>query len=364
MSLIDSYLSSHTNFHKNKTSILNTIFDKVIIINLRRSVSRLIKVTRQFISYGINYEIFNAIDGTSKDVSEKYMEYCKNNPECGLKRSGEYAYLLTWIEILQQAIKCDWRRVLIFEDDVILCDDFSDRLYHWYNNIPKNAIVCLLGSSQLPKLRNPINKEQAYFRPGQTDGSFALILNKQIFTSLLNEVEKMEGPFDSKALRSIYKSSEYSKKCYVAFPHLVIANVSDSTIRGPKDIRKVAETLEWNLTDFDTHFCKNQDQDHKIKIALTIYGDSLLDDNIRELSSDTNIFWKIFYLTKSEDLKISNFTNVSIDIYPNKVNSLRLAEEIAEQYWKLSPLSYERVIFYDLSLNLHANLLNAISYLI
>lgn len=404
MSLIDSYLSNIglpsgfssstltlTKERKAKNSILNTFFDKVIVINLKRSLSRLIRVTEQLRTLGIRYEIFNAVDGTLAEVGAQHEAYLEKEvkPEEMhpleikrgdklLKRPGEYAYLLTWALLLRKLIREDRRRVLVFEDDVLLCDNFELRCRNWLTQeVPQNALVWLLGASQLPRLRNPVNYGKNFFRPGLTDGSFALGLDHRVYHSLLEKVEKMNAPFDSGPLRDIYKDPEFRDRSYVAYPHLVIAEVGNSNIRESKDLVKVAEKLEWNLVDFSTY----KESGRNLRIALTLYG-SLVDLDIEKilrcLLSEPCVSWKILIISKDViDPAWKDKEYEDCKLYPRTVSNLRLAEEIADQHLSSGSAGssgssrsarslrrkFDKIIFYDLALKLDDNVLHAISSL-
>lgn len=361
MSIIDNYLSpkKHKN-NKKKISCLNSYFDKIYVINLKRSVSRLLRISQQLKSYGIKYEIFDAIDGGS--IQDPIGGQ-------GLK-IGEYAYLLTWAKLLKHVMQQDnIDRILIFEDDIIMCDDFDLKVNEWLNVIPKNALILLFGASQLPHLRNSINTKINAFKPGLTDGSFSIGLHKKVFPILLEQVELYNNPFDSGPLRYCYKHEDFKDFCYVAYPHLVIADVTNSYIRNAKDMRVVAEKLDWNLSDFTDY---NQKYKKQHKIALTLYG-TFEDEKISDLFNDPCIYWDILVIFNSVKQTLVDHTDNtnntdktkkhSIKIHHNTVSNIKIAQEIANNYFTNDKPKYDIMLFYDLSLRMDTNLLNAISYL-
>lgn len=414
MSFIDSFLQvNSTNYIKSKNlakvkpskHFLNTFFDKIVIINLRRSLARLIKVTSQLKSLGIEYEIFNAIDGqdeTIKKEHNQYLQNMQNRSDCHdnhddntennkakmvkiVRKAGEYAYLLTWIKLLNTGMNQGWNRLLVFEDDVMLCDNFSIKVRDWFgsndftsskvNNSSKkskNSLLWLLGATQLPHLRNEV--ERNYFIPAITDGSFAVGLDKALFPFLISEIEKFDGPLDSGALRAAYK--RYPKQCYAAFPYLVIAEVDDSTIRGSKDIQEIAAKLEWNLNDFSI-LKKNQ---KNLKVALTLYLRADEEHEFRsrvveELLNEKKVDWSVFLIFKdllnsSSDLSTNPSTCdlTTINYHPSPVSSWKMAEQIAEQHWSTlrstNNLKYDRIFFYDYSLKIDDNILKVLSNLV
>jgi len=229
---------------------INKLFPKIYVINLKRRKDRLSKMKATMKHLHIKVEIFSAVDGS---LNEEYK------PTKHLKSCGEYGYLLTWKNMIEDAKAHNYESFLSFDDDIICCKDFHNRFSHWVNQVFHDQIhtkdntttidgwkVIHLGATQLPKLRSEIL--DGFYRPKQTDGSYAVAVHNSVYDLLLEEINKMEKPLDSGPLRTIYKM--YPKECYVAHPHLVIADVSDSDIRECKDLYKVAKQLEWDLDDF------------------------------------------------------------------------------------------------------------------
>lgn len=192
-------------------------------------------------------KVFEAVDG-AKDINWKPTKY--------MKSAGEKAYLMTWKKMIEDAKARNYDYFLSFDDDIIFCKDFHNRFSAWINQVfgtkmISNSIggdwkIIHLGATQLPKLRSQILN--GYYYPGKTDGSYAVAVHSSAYEILLEEIIKMEKPFDSGPLREVYK--RYPNECYVAHPHLIIADVSDSDIRECKDLWKVSKQLEWNLDDF------------------------------------------------------------------------------------------------------------------
>lgn len=365
MSVIDSYLDNldyqkyNPNLKSNK--YLNSFFDKIYVINLHRSLSRLIRITDQFRYYNIEYEIFDAVDGSNDEIVKEYEDYVYQRNQKGLKavkRVGEYAYLLTWSKLLKKIIEEGVKKVLVFEDDIMLCDNFGNKVEKWLTNLPKNTLVWLLGASQLPHLRSAIIEDLDAFRPRLTDGSFAVGLSNNIFRYLLNQVELLNDPFDSGPLRAVYNNPDFKDFCYVAWPHLVIAEVANSYIRKSKNIQIVADKLEWNLKDFSSYLKKHIG---KIKIALSLYGELEDTSQINELFNDPCIDWDIFLVNSSKNkLEKCELSNKKIRIYPKRIDNITIAKEITNLAFTNK---YDRKIFYDLSLRLNENLLKALSTL-
>lgn len=231
-----------------KTYHINKVFPKIYLINLKRRKDRLVRMKSVLKDLHIKVQVFPAVDG-SLDPSYKASKH--------LKSCGEWGYLLTWKNMIENAKANNYDSFLSFDDDIIFCKDFHNKFSVWINlvyrdkmkgnnNIITDWKIIHFGATQLPKLRSEIL--DGFYHPGQTDSSFAVAIHSSVYDLLLEEIDKMEKPLDSGPLRTIYK--KYPEECYVAYPHLIIADVSDSDIRECKNLHKVAKHLEWNLEDF------------------------------------------------------------------------------------------------------------------
>jgi GR25 family glycosyltransferase involved in LPS biosynthesis len=205
-------------------------------------------------------QIFNAVNGREEQHYEKYMEYFNkpinnNSHPLELQRgekiissAGAWGYLLTWANIIKDAIDKKYDKILIFDDDVIFIKDFHACFEKCIKIFPKDWKVILLGATQNINTRTEIMN--GYFLPNITDGSFAVCLSKEVFPILLGEIKKMNAPLDSGALRHVYEA--FKGKCFVLYPHLVIADVTESDIRGGRDMVDFAQKMDWDLTLYDT----------------------------------------------------------------------------------------------------------------
>lgn len=253
-----------------KKKYLNNYFDHIYLINLKNRPKRLIKILIKLHKLRIHVQIIPAINGRLEPYFSDYLKYLnkpindESNHPLELERNskiisspGAWGYLLSWKNIIQDATLNKYKKILIFDDDIIFIKNFARKFSNWINTIPDNWKVLQLGATQNIKFRSRIKRN--YFHPEVTDGSYATAISSSIYKTLLSEINKMNCPLDSGPLRTIY--AKYPKKCFVAYPHLIIADVSQSDIRDKRDILKFSKIMDWNLKLYDMKY-------EKIKIVI------------------------------------------------------------------------------------------------
>ena len=260
-----------------ETKFINTYFDRIYVINLRRRQNKLAEIVQKLNGLNICAEIIEAVDGYKSPHIDEYETY-KNTPlglgnahknEILEKRKmiyspGVWGHLKSNRLILEDAIKKGYQRILILEDDAVFIKDFHREFAKFTEIISgKEWKFIYLGASQpcwdIPecivysdKSVTEYDSIQPYYHPWQTNGSFALALHQSQFRSIIDKIDEMNCPFDW-----IYKYSfkHLSDECYVAQPNLIIADTSVSDNR-PGDITSEQKALaikkrKWDLKKYD-----------------------------------------------------------------------------------------------------------------
>jgi GR25 family glycosyltransferase involved in LPS biosynthesis len=219
---------------------VNNYFDHVYVLNLNDRIDRLIKVTNKLNSLGINFTRFEAINGTKfegKKYVKKIFQSDKDNYAMGCCLSHK--------NIVKDAKQKGYKNILILEDDVMFCKNFNI----WFQNLRliKDWKLLYLGTSQY-KWHNIICKNDQYFyRANYSYGTFAYGINNSVYDDILSfNIEEM--PIDWH-LQKIQK--KYSKECYVSYPNLCIADVSDSNIRGSRNQIEHNSKMKWNIFQYE-----------------------------------------------------------------------------------------------------------------
>ena len=96
-------------------------------ISLERSKERRVLSLREFMRVGLRVVFFDAVDRETLVLPEL-------SPKMGSDKAheynavGAYACMLSHLWLMKQAIAEDREAIAVFEDDAILCEDFTDRI--------------------------------------------------------------------------------------------------------------------------------------------------------------------------------------------------------------------------------------------
>jgi len=150
--LLNNYLSC------NKETFTENTINKIYYINLDRRPDRnehFLDQCKKF-NFDMNNVIrFKGIDGLSHTFSEEEHNMFKNadfkNSEAKPKLMGNQ---LSHYYILKDMIKNNYEYILIFQDDVVLRDDFNEHLKKLIKNIPEDAEIINFGFHKKAHLKD------------------------------------------------------------------------------------------------------------------------------------------------------------------------------------------------------------------
>jgi glycosyltransferase involved in cell wall biosynthesis len=303
-------------------SILNVIFDKIFVINLKKDIYKKNNIIDKFINLNINFSFFDAVNGyETTEIIKAYNDY-KNKPfdwigshkyerdrqKKMIPSLGAYGYLQTWINILNFAKEKCYKKILVFDDDIIFDNDFEIKLNKFFTNIECFKIVSLGVSQHIWK--NIVINDNYYHPIEFTDGSFAIGIDETIYDELLQDCLKYNISFDSGPVRNIY--IKYKNLCYISYPNLVIADLSSSDISNSRNMIKYSNKFKWYLENFNyirntnilvSIILTNFNSEKSIKLAiesilnqtyktieLIIVDDGSTDNSLNIISNYENLF--------------------------------------------------------------------------
>lgn len=267
--------SKNIYFQKNftKTCFLNKYFDHIYILNLDRRIDKFVKTINRLTNYDITYfERFIGIDGSLPNNRKKFEEYLlslNNNNSFNKKTipsAGSYFILQSMKLLLEDAIKKKYSRILVFQDDIIIHKNFNQLIIQYDNLLMSNWDLIYFGASQ--HIWKKIIFSSNYYNANNTEGAFALGIDRKIFVKLIDLISKTNSPFDSGPLISIQNSSP--QKCYVMYPNLIISDVTDSDCRIARDQLLISEKFRWENKNYDFDFYLKKDI-IKLKLNNNIY---------------------------------------------------------------------------------------------
>jgi len=186
-----------------------------------------------------NKSIFN-IDDKYGLIKEYITDYKNKYNKALISSIGAWGHLHSFIKIIEDAIQCNYDRIIIYEFDVIFMKNFN-KYFDRFNNIIYNRNVPLiyLGASQLNWIDITIN-ENMYDANMYTNGTFGIIIDSSLYNNYLELLKLMIMPSDT----SLFFLTCPKK---VIYPNLVIADISKSKIRDKQDMKRMSKLLKWNL---------------------------------------------------------------------------------------------------------------------
>ena len=233
---------------KYKEFDLNTYFDKIYCLNLKKRENRWIYSNYQFINNNISVERFDAIDGELIDFNNEDDINLESLSRKGvIENKGALGCLKSHLEIIKDAKSKNYKRILIFEDDILLSDNFNEEVKK-IKDIDWNLLY--LGASQFEW--SNIKPENELYKCSKTLGTFAYALDISIY----DEVLKIEQSYKKSIDNILSDIQKFNDKCYTFFPNIVISDVSESDIRSPKSIVEYSKKVKWDLDKFKKYYDK------------------------------------------------------------------------------------------------------------
>ena len=240
--------------------------EHIYVINLDKDTENLEKFTKQ-VGESFSY------------TRIKGVEPLKGNQNLN---KGQLGCLSSHILILEDAIKNNYKKILIFEDDIILKDSWENiktaannlqylepnLLYlgcsqHRWTRIKTSPVgekdISIGNNYKNKKIgmfkhrwnrmkttpvgnKEDIKIEKNYYHCIRSYGSFAVIINNSIYETLLNMYNNKDKPIDNYLVNYQLKNKH---KCIVMYPNNVIADVTSSNTGNPRDQNKMAKKFRW-----------------------------------------------------------------------------------------------------------------------
>lgn len=260
-------------------SFLNSIVDKVYVINLERDTKKMTSVSKEFENQNINFERFNAIDGKLIGDDNRFTNICNKYCPVGAKGCA-----LSHRTIWENALKNNYESIAVFEDDILFDKNFSNTLQLNYNNIPKDFDVIFLGSSFqcgdtslynrfLETVLNINNTRinENILKVSGCCGIYAYIISKKCMEQFVKE--KIEFHIDQDMIKHIRK---HNLKSYAFQPVIVETSIEDSNLTSKfppllnYSLSQIKLTNQKNPITLDWALSETSYQINKLKISYLI----------------------------------------------------------------------------------------------
>lgn len=171
---------------------------------------------------------------------EKELRSCNKNND--IVNKGQWGCLYSHINILKNAIKHEYKSILILEDDIILTSNIKDKIEKLkkFSNTQDNWNIIYLGASQ--HNWDNIQFKPNYYNAKCSTGTFAYMINNQFYKTLLDEFIKMKKPVDNYLVDIQQK---YLDTIYVLYPNIIICNLEESNIGEKRNNNEYFKKFKW-----------------------------------------------------------------------------------------------------------------------
>ena len=192
---------------------INEIFDNIYCINLKHRNDRWENCHNQFEKFGMVVERFDAING--KLVAPNGV---------GTLLPGEVGVIRSNYNIIKDAKEKGYKKIMLFEDDVELCDDFDEIFMLHYEHTPDDWGFLYLGGNHVGGL-TPVNNKVSIIK--HTYAIHAICVKEVLYDQILTmlEEEKVAVDVTYAQLQKVFPS-------YVFRPHIAWQKDGHSDIQG------------------------------------------------------------------------------------------------------------------------------------
>lgn len=212
--------------------------DQTFVLNLDRRRDRWQRTQAQFAAVGQSVTRFSAVDGSDPTFQAAYWQ--NNNLKTLLRRPGALACLLSHIRILECAQMNGYKRIAVFEDDVLLHHDFATQLRR-LEQLPPWKLV-YLGASQVHWAGVAASVVPGFYRPWRTCGTWAMLIDSSAYAAILRSYRQFSCSADL-ALAALFAGDP---QAFVASPNICICDVTESDIRE-QPLTTLPQHARWDL---------------------------------------------------------------------------------------------------------------------
>ena len=272
--------------------ISNHIFKEcAYIINLKKRTDK-----RKLMEYKLNtmnltnYRFFDAVNGADSMYDDIY-EIVESKGKYTSK--GAFGLLVTYINLLEDAYKHDYERILILEDDVNFHNKYFDLVVKYSNIINDSRYdIIWLGANQRVFSKKQLDSISSQFiylpepkNNNYTYGTFSILLNRSGIVKMLKIVNNHNiialKPIDI-IINDMMRSDILQG--VVCYPYLFMPDVSDSDNMGPRNQNRFSISRRFVSNNYN--YVSQQDITILHKFCKNINGSVCI--NFNKIMTDKN----------------------------------------------------------------------------
>jgi hypothetical protein len=209
--------------------------EQIYIINLKTDITRRNKMLKLIDKYELSkiatIQFMEAINTYSIDLPPKEFKGSRLAWGCTLSH----------LKCLKDAKEKNYKKFIIFEDDIIL----NYKFWEMWKNLPECDLL-YLGAFQ--KNWDNINFKELYYESNFSLGGFAYIILNSII------IERIESLFEihCKPIDEVLVELQKEVISYVMYPNLCIANLDASYSKNRIiTMKNYSNKLKWELNNYD-----------------------------------------------------------------------------------------------------------------
>jgi GR25 family glycosyltransferase involved in LPS biosynthesis len=199
----------------------------IIVLNLNRAKNRKENLETQFKNRSINdYLFFPAFDG-------RYITNLTFNANIGIGygmgrklEKTEMSIIMSHISALKHAKMMNYDNVVILEDDVVLCEDWNERIKQLKQDLPEDwDHAYLSGHSDYVTLKKYDNP--TIIPSPKMVGAFTYMVNSSGYDKIINFCMSFMTTYDDMIMHAI---DQVKLTSYAYFPFMAFHNAEDSFV--------------------------------------------------------------------------------------------------------------------------------------
>jgi hypothetical protein len=236
---------------------LTDVFDEVVVLTLPRRERQLRRLRSQLRELGVPHVEVEGFDKLTAAAQAAWAFYIRDRVvvDLGYDSLGELCVGFGWLAILERIVNRGSARTLVLEDDAIFHREFDREFDRKARAVPQDWLLFYLGATQTLWGEDgaqwpPADEVPEYYKLVNAWGAFAVGVSHEAAVEMLAQHRKFDCRIDICTLPFVTKKNV--GRCVAAYPHIVIADVRFSDLRGASgDIAGFAKTCRWSLEMFD-----------------------------------------------------------------------------------------------------------------
>jgi GR25 family glycosyltransferase involved in LPS biosynthesis len=198
---------------------VNDFFDKVYLINLKRRPDKLKISTDLLNKLGIVFELFEGVD-FCEGVPADYPNQPKS--QFLINKPGAFGCLMSHIEIIKNAKKNNFDKILILEDDIAASENFINLFDQKVKDLPADWKLFYLGGSGHTGENEHNVTTKITEHISETTGTYTTSsygVSSSLYDTILNKWDSGGETIDQIYVWRIQKQSNHA--CYTVRPNIM-----------------------------------------------------------------------------------------------------------------------------------------------